>query len=72
MRSEIAGTLSPRPCHSGQAAFLKEIPAATKGSHGKLAHPRYAGAVTISDQVGDDAKHYREKEVALSIEAVKR
>lgn len=53
-------------------AGFKEIPGAGKGSHRKLVHPLYAGAVTVSGQVGDDAKHYQEKEVAVAIEAVKR
>jgi predicted RNA binding protein YcfA (HicA-like mRNA interferase family) len=53
-------------------AGFKEIPGAGKGSHRKLIHPRYAGAVTVSGKVGDDAKHYQEKEVAVAIEAVKK
>jgi predicted RNA binding protein YcfA (HicA-like mRNA interferase family) len=53
-------------------AGFKEIPDAGKGSHRKLIHPRYAGAVTVSGKVGDDAKHYQEKEVAVAIEAVKK
>jgi predicted RNA binding protein YcfA (HicA-like mRNA interferase family) len=52
-------------------AGFKEIPGAGKGSHRKLIHPRYAGAVTVSGKPGDDAKHYQEKEVAVAIEAVK-
>ena len=53
-------------------AGFKEIPGAGKGSHRKLVHPHYAGAVTVSGKVGDDAKHYQEKEVAVAIEAVKK
>jgi predicted RNA binding protein YcfA (HicA-like mRNA interferase family) len=53
-------------------AGFTEIPGAGKGSHRKLVHPRYAGAVTVSGKIGDDAKHYQEKEVALAIEVVKQ
>jgi len=41
-----------------------------KGSHRKLAHSRYRGAVTLSGQVGDDAKPYQEKQVRRAIEEV--
>jgi predicted RNA binding protein YcfA (HicA-like mRNA interferase family) len=34
-----------------------------KGSHRKLTHLRYRGAVTISGKLGDDAKPYQEKQV---------
>jgi hypothetical protein len=53
-------------------AGFKEIPGAGKGLHRKLVHSRYAGAVTVRGKVGDDAKHYREKEVAVAIEVVKK
>jgi predicted RNA binding protein YcfA (HicA-like mRNA interferase family) len=53
-------------------AGFKDITGAGKGSHRKLVHPRYAGAVTVSGKVGDDAKHYQEKEIAIAIEAVKK
>ena len=43
-----------------------------KGSHRKLTHPRYAGAVTISGQSGDDAKPYQEKQVSQAIEEVQK
>ena len=49
-----------------------EIPGAGKGSHRKFVHPRYSGAVTVSGKVGEDVKHYQEKEVAVAIEAVKK
>jgi hypothetical protein len=41
-----------------------------KGSHRKLMHPRYRGAVTPSGQLGDDAKPYQEKQVRRAIEEV--
>jgi predicted RNA binding protein YcfA (HicA-like mRNA interferase family) len=41
-----------------------------KGSHRKLTHLRYRGAVTISGKPGDDAKPYQEKQVRLAIEKV--
>lgn len=34
-----------------------------KGSHRKLTHPRFAGAVTLSGRDGDDAKRYQERQV---------
>jgi len=36
------------------------------GSHRNLIHPKGI-AITISGQLGDDAKHYQEKEVAKKI-----
>jgi predicted RNA binding protein YcfA (HicA-like mRNA interferase family) len=41
-----------------------------KGSHRKLTHPRYRGAVTLSGGLGDDAKPYQEKQVRRAIEEV--
>jgi predicted RNA binding protein YcfA (HicA-like mRNA interferase family) len=41
-----------------------------KGSHRKLVHPRYLGAVTLSGGLGDDAKPYQEKQVRQVIEVV--
>ena len=51
------------------AAGFEEIPGG-KGSHRKLVHPRYRGAVTLSGQLGDDAKPYQEKQVRRAIEEV--
>jgi predicted RNA binding protein YcfA (HicA-like mRNA interferase family) len=51
---------------------FEEIPGAGKGSHRKLVHPRYAGAVTVSGKTGDDAKRYQEKQVAQAIEMVSK
>jgi len=52
-----------------KAAGFNEIPGG-KGSHRKLTHPRYRGAVTLSGQFGDDAKPYQEKQVRRAIEEV--
>ena len=43
-----------------------------KGSHRKFVHPKYVGAITISGNLGDDAKHYQEKVVKLAVEEVKK
>ena len=50
-------------------AGFHEIPGG-RGSHRKLVHPRYRGAVTLSGQPGDDAKPYQEKQVRRAIEEV--
>jgi predicted RNA binding protein YcfA (HicA-like mRNA interferase family) len=34
-----------------------------KGSHRKFVHSKHSGAVTVSGQLGDDVKHYQEKQV---------
>ena len=39
-----------------------------KGSHRKFIHNNYAGAVTISGKLGDDAKPYQEKQVQQALE----
>jgi len=41
-----------------------------KGSHRKLTHVRYSGAVTLSGKPGDDVKPYQERQVRLAIEEV--
>jgi len=43
-----------------------------KGSHRKLTHLRYRGAVTISGKLGDDVKAYQEKQVRQAIEEVQK
>ncbi len=53
-------------------AGFTEIPGAGKGSHRKLVHPEYPGAVTVSGNLGDDAKRYQEKQVAQAIDAVQK
>lgn len=52
-----------------KAAGFDEIPGG-KGSHRKLVHPRYRGAVTLSGKLGEDAKPYQEKQVRRAIEEV--
>jgi predicted RNA binding protein YcfA (HicA-like mRNA interferase family) len=52
-----------------KAAGFHEIPGG-KGSHRKLVHPRYPGAVTLSGKVGDDAKPYQDQQVRRAIEEV--
>jgi len=41
-----------------------------KGSHRKFAHVRYSGAVTLSGDLGDDARPYQVREVRRAIEEV--
>lgn len=53
----------------GGAGFY-EIAGGGKGSHRKFTHARYAGAVTLSGRLNDDAKPYQEKQVKKAIEAV--
>ena len=48
-----------------QAGFLL-VPGG-KGSHRKFRHPKLPGAVILSGQSGDDAKHYQEKQVRNAI-----
>jgi predicted RNA binding protein YcfA (HicA-like mRNA interferase family) len=52
-----------------KAAGFEEIPGG-KGSHRKLVHPDYRGAVTLSGRLGDDAKPYQEKQIRRAIEEV--
>lgn len=54
-----------------EAAGFSEI-AGGKGSHRKLVHPCYPGAVTLSGRLGDDAKRYQEKQVQRAIEEVEK
>ena len=53
-------------------AGFTEIPGAGKGSHRKLTHPKYPGAVTVSGKIGEDAKRYQEKQVAQAIDTVQK
>ena len=39
-----------------------------KGSHRNFTHPRVARPVTISGDVGDDAKKYQERAIKAAIE----
>jgi len=58
--------------HDLRAAGFYEIPGGGKGAHRKFTHARYAGAVTLSGQTGDDAKPYQERQVRQAIEQVKQ
>lgn len=49
-----------------------EIPEASKGSHRKLVHSKYPGAVKVSGKLGDDAKHYQENQVVQAIDVVQK
>ena len=42
-----------------------------KGSHRKFVHTNYAGAVTISGKIGENAKIYQEKQAEQALEEVK-
>ena len=42
-----------------------------KGSHQNFLHPKGI-VITISDKLGDDAKHYQEKEVIMKIKRSKK
>jgi predicted RNA binding protein YcfA (HicA-like mRNA interferase family) len=52
-----------------EAGFY-EIAGGGKGAHRKFTHVRYAGAVTLSGHLNDDAKPYQEKQVKKAIEEV--
>jgi predicted RNA binding protein YcfA (HicA-like mRNA interferase family) len=49
-----------------QQAGFYEIPGG-KGSHRKFIHINYAGAVTLSGKLGDDAKSYQEIQIKQAI-----
>ncbi|HEY5866616.1 MAG TPA: type II toxin-antitoxin system HicA family toxin [Candidatus Tectomicrobia bacterium] len=53
-----------------QRAGFYEIPGGGKGAHRKFMHAQYAGAVTLSGQLGDDAKSYQERQIKRAIERV--
>ena len=52
-------------------AGFYEITGGGKGSHRKYTHKNYAGAVTISGKLGEDAKTYQERQVEQVLEQVK-
>ena len=54
-----------------EAGFY-EIRGGGKGAHRKFTHVKYAGAVTLSGQSGDDAKLYQEQQVKQAVERVKQ
>jgi predicted RNA binding protein YcfA (HicA-like mRNA interferase family) len=43
-----------------------------RGSHRNFVHPKVHKPVTVSGQLGDDAKQYQERAVSLAIEESKR
>jgi len=51
-------------------AGFYEIRGGGKGSHRKYTHAGYPGAVTLSGGLGDDAKHYQERQIRRAIERV--
>ena len=53
-------------------AGFQEIRGGGKGSHRKYTHMRYPGAVTVSGALGEDAKHYQEKQIRRAIERVQQ
>ena len=53
------------------AGFL-ETGSGGKGSHRKLLHPEFPGAVTVSGKPGDDAKPYQEQQVGRAVEEVSK
>jgi predicted RNA binding protein YcfA (HicA-like mRNA interferase family) len=50
-----------------ESAGFARVPGG-KGSHRKFRHPKVAGALILSGQDGDDAKHYQEKQVRRAID----
>lgn len=42
-----------------------------RGSHRKFRHPKLPGSLTISGQLGDDAKPYQERNVENALRAIK-
>ncbi|MSR60533.1 MAG: type II toxin-antitoxin system HicA family toxin [Planctomycetaceae bacterium] len=53
-----------------RSAGFEQIPGGGKGSHRKLTHKKYPGAITLSGHDGDDAKPYQERQVRQAIEQV--
>jgi predicted RNA binding protein YcfA (HicA-like mRNA interferase family) len=43
-----------------------------KGSHRNFVHPKVAKPVSVSGNLGDDAKHYQEKAVKAAIKESKK
>ncbi len=43
-----------------------------RGSHRKFVHSKVSKSVILSGQLGDDAKHYQERDVKVAIEVSKR
>ncbi len=53
-------------------AGFYEISGGGKGSHRKYAHDKYRGVVTLSGNLGNDAKSYQEKQVQGAIQEAKK
>ncbi|MXX37891.1 MAG: type II toxin-antitoxin system HicA family toxin [Gemmatimonadetes bacterium] len=51
-------------------AGFYEISGGGKGSHRKFAHDRYHGVVTLSGNLGNDAKPYQENQVQGAMKEV--
>jgi predicted RNA binding protein YcfA (HicA-like mRNA interferase family) len=47
-----------------------EIAGGGKGSHHNLTHARYHGAVTLSGNLGDDARPYQVRQVQRAIQEI--
>ena len=43
-----------------------------KGSHRKFVHSKVSKLVILSGQLGNDAKHYQERDVKVAIEVSKK
>ena len=43
-----------------------------KGSHRNFAHPKVTRPITLSGQLGDDAKRYQEKAVEAALKEAKK
>ena len=52
-----------------QAGFVNR---GGKGSHRNFMHPKASKPITISGNLGDDAKRYQEKAVKAAIEEVRK
>ncbi len=55
-----------------RSAGFVEVKSGGKGSHRKLMHPDFPGAVTVSGRQGNDAKPYQEKQVRRAVEEVSK
>ena len=55
-----------------RSSGFMEIRSRGKGSHRKLLHPEFPGAVTLSGKLGDDAKPYQERQVRRAVEEVSK
>ena len=58
--------------HDLRSAGFELVTDGGKGSHRKFIHPRFPGAVTITGQDGNDAKHYQERQVRNAVDEVRQ